>query len=54
MLIQEKAKSLYDDLKKKHGKESEGASFNVIHGWLHQFESLPSQHKSARQGVQIW
>ena len=35
MLIQEKAKSLYEDLKKKRGKESEGASFNANHGWLH-------------------
>ena len=32
MLIQEKAKSLFEDLKKKHGKESEGASFNASHG----------------------
>ena len=31
MLIQEKAKSLFEDLK-KHGKESEGASFNASHG----------------------
>ena len=29
MLIQEKAKSLYEDLKKKHGEESEGASVRV-------------------------
>ena len=27
MLIEEKAKSLYEDLKKKHGEESVGASF---------------------------
>ena len=31
MLIQEKAKSLYKDLKKKHSKESEGSSFNASH-----------------------
>ena len=31
MLIQEKAKSLYENLKKKH-EESEGISFNVSHG----------------------
>ena len=30
-LIQEKAKSLYEDLKKKHSEESEGASFNASH-----------------------
>ena len=29
MLIQEKAKSLYEDLKKKHSEESEGTSFNA-------------------------
>ena len=28
MLVQEKAKSLYEDLK-KHSKESEGANFNA-------------------------
>ncbi|XP_068393656.1 putative CENPB DNA-binding domain-containing protein 1 [Eschrichtius robustus] len=32
MLIQEKVKSLYEDLKKKLGEESEGASFNASHG----------------------
>ena len=31
MLIQEKAKSVYKDLKKKHGEESECASFNMSH-----------------------
>ena len=32
MQIQEKAKSLYKDLTKKHSKESEGAYFNASHG----------------------
>ena len=31
MLIQEKAKSLYEDPKRKHDEESEGASFNASH-----------------------
>ena len=31
MLIQEKAKSLFEDLKKKHGKESDSTSFNDSH-----------------------
>ncbi|TEA25720.1 hypothetical protein DBR06_SOUSAS2510164, partial [Sousa chinensis] len=39
MLIQEKAKSLYEDLKKKHSEESEGASFNASHGWFHRFKA---------------
>ena len=39
MLIQKKAKSLYEDLKKKHGEESEGAYFNASHGWFHQFKA---------------
>ena len=39
MLIQEKAKSLYEDLKKKHSEESEGASFTASHGWFHQFKA---------------
>ncbi|XP_059971708.1 large ribosomal subunit protein uL15-like [Mesoplodon densirostris] len=32
MLFQEKVKSLYEDLKKKHEEESEGTSFNSIRG----------------------
>ena len=43
-LIQEKAKSLYEDLKKKHGKESEGTSFNASHGWFHRFKARASLH----------
>ncbi|XP_059952046.1 putative CENPB DNA-binding domain-containing protein 1 [Mesoplodon densirostris] len=35
MVIQEKAKSLYEDLKRKHSEESEDASFNASHGWFH-------------------
>ena len=35
MLMQEKAKSLYEDLKKKHSKESEGSSFNANHLVFH-------------------
>ena len=31
MLIQEKAKILYENLKKKHGEESEDESFNASH-----------------------
>ena len=31
MLTQEKAKSLYEDLKKKHREESESTSFNASH-----------------------
>ncbi|XP_021573038.1 tigger transposable element-derived protein 1 [Carlito syrichta] len=44
MLIQEKAKSLYEDLKKKHGEESEGASFNASHGWFHRFKARANLH----------
>ena len=36
----EKAKSLYEYLKKKHGKESEGASFNASRGWFHWFKAI--------------
>ena len=39
-----KAKSLYEDLKKKHGEEPDGASFNVSHGWFHQFKARASLH----------
>ena len=44
MLIQEKAKSLYEDLKKKHGKESEGTYFNASHGWFHWFKARANRH----------
>ena len=43
-LIQEKAKSLYEDLKKKHSEESEGASFNASHGWFHRFKVRANLH----------
>ena len=39
MLIKQKAKRFYEDLKKKHGEESEGASFNASHGWFHWFKA---------------
>ena len=42
MLIQEKAKRLYEGLKKKHGGGSEGASFNASHGWFKARASLHS------------
>lgn len=44
MLIQEKAKSLYEDLKKKCGKESEGTSFNASHGWFHRSKTKANLH----------
>ena len=44
MLIQEKTKSLYNDLKKKHSEESEGASFNASHGWFHRFKARANLH----------
>ena len=44
MLIQEKVKSLYEDLNKKHGEESEGASFNASHGWSHRFKARVNLH----------
>ena len=44
MLDQEKVKSLYEDLKKKHGKQSEGTSFNASHGWFHQFKARAKLH----------
>ena len=43
-LIQEKAKSLYENLKKIHGKESEGESFNSSHSWLHRIKARANLH----------
>lgn len=34
MLIQEKDKSLYENLRKKNGEESKGTSFNASFGWF--------------------
>ncbi|XP_069397046.1 tigger transposable element-derived protein 1-like [Delphinus delphis] len=44
MPIQEKVKSLHEDLKKKHSEESEGASFNASHGWFHRFKARANLH----------
>lgn len=44
MLIQDKAKNLYDDLKKKYREESEGISFNGSHGQFHQFKARANFH----------
>ena len=40
MMIQEKAKSLHEDLKKKHSKESGGTSLNASHDWFHQLKAV--------------
>ena len=44
MLIQEKAKSLYEDLKKKYGEESDGPSFNASCGWFYRFKARANLH----------
>ena len=44
MLTQEKANHLYEDLKKKHGKESYVASFNASHCWFHWFKTRAILH----------
>ena len=44
MLIQEKSKRLYEDLKKKHSEESEGTSFNASHGWFYWFKARANLH----------
>ncbi|XP_066889619.1 tigger transposable element-derived protein 1-like [Kogia breviceps] len=44
MLIQEKAKRLYEDVKKKHSEESESTSFNASHGWLYWFKARANLH----------
>ena len=53
MLIQEKAKSFYEDLKKKHSEESEGASFNASHGWFHQFKARANLHNVKVSGEAV-
>ena len=44
MLIQEEAKNLYKDLKKKHSEESEGTTFNASCGWFHWFKARVNLH----------
>ena len=43
-LTQERIKSFWEDLRKKHSKESEGTSFNTSHDWIHQFKTRVSLH----------
>ena len=38
--IQEKVKNLYEDLKKKHSKESGGISLNASRDWFHQLKAV--------------
>lgn len=51
--IQEKAKSLYEDLKQKHSEESEDASLNASHGWLHQFKARAKFHNIKISGEAV-
>ena len=53
MLIQEKAKSLYEDLKNKHSEESEGASFNASHGLFHWFKARANLHNVKVSGEAV-
>ena len=50
ILIQKKAKSLYEDLKKKHGNDSEGANFNASHGWFHWFKARANLYNGKVSG----
>lgn len=40
MLIQEKAKSLFDDFKAKAGESAKEETFAASHGWFHHFKKL--------------
>ncbi|XP_069900768.1 tigger transposable element-derived protein 1-like [Globicephala melas] len=53
MLIQEKAKRIYEDLKNKHGEESEGTSFNASHGWFHWFKARANLHNVKVSGEAV-
>jgi len=44
MLIQEKANSLYEDLKKKHGEDSESTFFNASHNWFYWLKAGANIH----------
>ncbi|XP_065756244.1 tigger transposable element-derived protein 1-like [Phocoena phocoena] len=53
MLIQEKAKRIYEDLKNKHSEESEGTSFNASHGWFHWFKARANLHNVKVSGEAV-
>ncbi|XP_065436021.1 tigger transposable element-derived protein 1-like isoform X2 [Chrysemys picta bellii] len=42
--IQEKARSLYDDLKKQHGESSNAEPFNANRGWFMRFKARANLH----------
>jgi transposase-like protein len=44
MLIQEKALSLFKDLKAKHGESVAGDTFNASHGWFNRFKARAKLH----------
>lgn len=48
MLIQEKGKSLFEDLKKK--QDEQGASFTLSHGWLNRFKARAKHHNVELSG----
>ena len=50
MLIQEKAKSLFEMLKAEKGDESEGEVFAASRGWFHRFSSRANLHNIRVQG----
>jgi len=50
LMFQEKAKSLYKDLKKRHSEESEGAPFNVSCGWFHWFKARANLYNGKVSG----
>ena len=50
LMFQEKAKSLYKDLKKRHSEESEGAPFNVSCGWFHWFKARANVYNGKVSG----
>lgn len=52
-LIQEKAKTLYEDLKQNHSEESEDASLNASHGWFHEFKARAKFHNVKVSGEAV-
>ncbi|XP_068226552.1 tigger transposable element-derived protein 1-like [Palaemon carinicauda] len=44
MLIQEKARSLYEDVKAKAGEEAAGESFVASHGWFNRLKNRANLH----------
>ena len=53
MLIQEKAKGIFDDLKKKAGESAAEETFAASHGWFNHFKKHADLHNIVESGEAV-